>query len=229
MTIVEKGTTLIRDCEGELQKLVAAAAAVGEYDAVICLTSWAKHLAQISSGEDTRLTTEAVCNVTKSGELPGTQFRVPSTMGSPEKTGIDRATQPRKQRARKTGKTPKKAGAKDGYPKFLRQGDDIVKLGWSRKERKEYRHKSPKRYLELVASALDEAGKNGALVSTENILPVRDPETGADVPGYQAYLCIAILRHRGLVEQHGRQGYTVPQGTFLIPQIPSLWESLPDR
>jgi hypothetical protein len=228
MKFIEQGIKLIRDCEGAIQRLLAEAAAMGEYDTVILLTSWAKHLAQISTDEGGSLSPIVTCSLTKE-EKTGTRYCDPSTTPSPYKTKGSQTTQAMTRRSRRLVKTSKKTGASDAYPIFFKQGNDIVKLGWSKKERKEYLHKSPKRYLELIASIIDGAGKNGALFSTEHVLPVHDPDSGGEVPGYQAYLCIALLRQKGLVQQHGRQGYTVPQGTLLMSQIPSIWESLQER
>ena len=115
------------------------------------------------------------------------------------------------------------------YPKFFRQGDEIVKIGWSKKDKREYQHKSPGKYLCVIAQAIEAVGTNGKMVATQQVFPVKDPETEADIPGYQAYLCLALLRHTGLVSQEGRQGYKVSSDGSLTSQALLVWESLPKK
>ena len=42
------------------------------------------------------------------------------------------------------------------YPKFLREGDALLKLGWSRKSRSEYEHRAPREAVLAVAERIAE-------------------------------------------------------------------------
>src|SRR5262249_9779280 len=44
---------------------------------------------------------------------------------------------------------PKKA-----YPKFRRESDKLVKIGWSKSERSEYRHRVPKQIVHTVLTSI---------------------------------------------------------------------------
>lgn len=107
-----------------------------------------------------------------------------------------------KRKKRRKRRSRKKAG----YPRFYRQGDDLVKVGYSKKKG-EYRHRVPNETLDLVIAAIDGVAKEGLLFTAEDFMPVEDKEHGGDVPSYQAYQCLAWLKHEGLVEAQGRQGY----------------------
>jgi hypothetical protein len=62
----------------------------------------------------------------------------------------------------------------------------------------------------------------------DKLLPIKDGD-GGEVPGYQAYLCLAWLRATGLVQQHGRQGYTISKKTDLAAAVEGAWEKLSHR
>jgi hypothetical protein len=113
------------------------------------------------------------------------------------------------------------------YPKFLRDGEELLKIGWSKREKKAYRHKAPKRIVLLVSQALQHAGQRAQRVVMEQVLPIRDPQTETDVPTYQAYLSLAWLRKEKLIVQHGRQGYTLASETPLEATLEARWANLP--
>jgi hypothetical protein len=39
------------------------------------------------------------------------------------------------------------------YPSFVREGDNLVKIGWSKTQKAEYEHKSPKRLLAVLCES----------------------------------------------------------------------------
>ncbi len=123
----------------------------------------------------------------------------------------------------KTRKAKKKS-----YPMFFRQGDDLVKIGWSPSEKSEYEHKSPKKVLLLLAAAISKAGTNGKRFAMDRILPLQDTE-GTPIPDYQVYLSLAWFRELGFVVQHGRQGYSLASKAPIEPLLETHWASLPGR
>lgn len=125
---------------------------------------------------------------------------------------------------------PKSARARNKlgqYPRFLREGENLVKVGWSKSAKAEYEHKSPKGVLAVLTAALTSA--NGRRVAMDKVLPLKDPATGSSFPDYQSYVCLAWLRSVGLVIQHGRQGYSLPKGAELEKSVESHWNALPTR
>ena len=125
---------------------------------------------------------------------------------------------------RRKAKSPRSA-----YPKFLRLKDELVKIGWSKREKKEYQHKAPRRVVDCLVDRLLSLGGNGNLFTTEDLLPLHDPTDGADVPSYQLYVCLAWLRHENLVHQQGRQGYRLADASALRHALATCWEHLPSK
>ena len=201
MMSIEQGKIVLRTTEKQLRELVAEAVNKGEYDAVLTLTKWASQLARLVNG------------------------RVSKPAGNGDASRASPQKKPRQTTATRKART-RKAAATNGYPKFLRSGNDLVKIGWSKKSKEEYQHRAPRAVLSLLAESLREAGSNGNLVNAHDLMPLEDPETSSEIPSYQVYLCLAWLRQDGLVEQQGRQGYTVPRANELPELVDGIWEKL---
>jgi hypothetical protein len=120
----------------------------------------------------------------------------------------------------------KRPGKRD-YPKFLRRGDDLVKVGWSRRGKAEYEHKAPKAVVTLVAQAIAKVGLNGELTPTEKLVSAIASEGAMEVPEYQVYVVLAWLRRLDLVTKRGRQGYTVSKPNEVIANVGLSWDRLP--
>jgi hypothetical protein len=124
-------------------------------------------------------------------------------------------------RTRKRGKAE--------YPKFLREGESLVKVGWSRREGKPYEHKAPQSVLLALIQALIQVASGGKRFTTEGVFPLKHLTDYSDIPDYQAYLTLAWLRSAGLIVQHGRQGYSLQEGVDLVRESDRLWNDLPAR
>ncbi|HOW17477.1 MAG TPA: hypothetical protein PLC79_00455 [Phycisphaerae bacterium] len=101
-----------------------------------------------------------------------------------------------------------------------------MKVSWSKKERGEYQHKAARRVVELLAAAITKRAANGRRFTTEDIFPLKDAETGGEVPSYQAYAALAWFKASGLVRPHGRQGYTAGNPGKLLEVVTAAWEKL---
>lgn len=120
----------------------------------------------------------------------------------------------------------KKAASRSAYPRFVRRGDQLVKIGWSKREKSEYEHKTPRQAALVLARAATEAGKDGRIFQINALLPLSDPKDGSEIPDYQVYLVIAWWRSAGLLDQHGRQGYSIPNANQLSRAVESAWTKL---
>ena len=117
-----------------------------------------------------------------------------------------------------------------GYPRFHRDESQLVKIGYSKSERRTYEHRSPKEALDKLVTLLVRKGKAGAMFTTESLLPTAEPGmTG--IPIYQVYLCLGFLVRRGLVRRHGRAGYSIDgiEARDLPAAVRAAWETLPER
>ena len=119
----------------------------------------------------------------------------------------------------------------DEYPKFFRRGDDLVKIGWSKKDRREYNHRAPRVVVTAVAAAIRQVGARGKVFNGDALLPLKDPVFGSTVPSYQVYVALAWLVRLGVVKQLGhRGGYLLneakpPEAIFTAawPELPEWW------
>jgi hypothetical protein len=199
--ISDRAANTIRKAETELRGLIAEAAAAGEYDLVSRLSGIARRLSELAE--------EAASRSAPSATAPAT----PVVADEP----------PPKKPASPAGR---RTSRKDGYPRFEKTRDVLVKIGWSKKERSEYVHKAPKAGVDAVARRVMDLGKGGRMFTTENLLPVKLGSGGDELPGYQAYICLAWLREIRAVEQHGREGYSV-LGEDVKGTAEKAWEALP--
>lgn len=114
------------------------------------------------------------------------------------------------------------------YPRFEREGDRLVKIGWSKKKGQPYEHRAPRTVVAKFREHLAERVKPGAVFTMEDVLPVPDGN-GGEVPSYQAYLTLAWLRHCDAVRRKGRDGYAYTERAIDQSAVESLWMALPER
>ncbi len=197
---------VLETCERGLRDLLAKAAAKGDYSEVIQLTSWAKVIRSLA---DDAQADHALVAVAPTGK------HAPS--GTPAETESRRLIRTAAHRG--------KSNKPEGYPKFFRSGDELVKIGWSKREREEYQHKAPYKVLNLLVRKLATVGAGGRMFAADDILPLTT-DHGTEIPNYQGYLCLAWLRGEGLIESHGRQGYTISNSENLPKGVEDRWEAL---
>jgi len=125
-------------------------------------------------------------------------------------------------------KSKGKGKAKD-YPQFQRRSTNLVKIGWSKRERAEYEHKAPWTAAKPIAKALGNLGAQGRLFQVPDLLPLIDPDQQIEVPDYQVYLMFAWLRTIKLIDQHGRQGYSILKPATLEADMDAAWKALPTK
>jgi len=204
--INKSAARVLETCEKGLRDLLAKAAAKGDYSEVIQLTSWAKVIRSLAEDAQTDHAFVAVS---------------PSAKHAPSVT-------PRAADSRRLIRTASQAGKShraEGYPKFFRGGDELVKIGWSKREREEYQHKAPYKVLNLLVRKLAMVGAGGRMFNADDILPLTTDQ-GSEIPNYQGYLCLAWLRGEGLIESHGRQGYTIGNSENLTKGVEDRWQAL---
>jgi hypothetical protein len=122
----------------------------------------------------------------------------------------------------------KKAAARSAYPRFAKRGDQLVKFGWSKREKSEYGHKASRQVALALALAAAQAGKDGRVFQIGALLPLRGSTDRTDIPDYQIYLVIAWWRSVGLLDQHGRQGYSISNASKLNQAVEAAWAELPE-
>jgi hypothetical protein len=212
MKILSRAQAIVEKAEHELRQLLSQAAAAGEYDCLVTLADGAKQLASLARAIS-QVDTDAM-NGSRATLLPIGCLVPVAHEQLTVKAGADSIT--RKSRKRE-------------YPKFLRERNDLVKIGWSKREKSPYEHKAPKAVIVLLARTLVTAGRGGRRFTMDEILPLKQSAGEGDVPSYQTYLALAWFRVEGLVRQHGRQGYSFPDGIDVANEAERRWAKLPAR
>lgn len=122
----------------------------------------------------------------------------------------------------------KSVAAKRDYPRFERDGDKLVKVGWSKKARKEYEHRSPRSAALAFTEHVGAKTTKGKIFTIEDLLPLQDA-TGEELPSYQVYLALAWLRQAGAVEKKGRDGYVRVADPLDGSVFDLMWNQIPER
>lgn len=132
-----------------------------------------------------------------------------------------------------SGKQPERQVARQTrreFPKFIRERDDLVKIGWSAKERKPYEHRAPKSTVDAVARIVAAKGKLGHRFTMDDVMKSLTLANGNGVtPSYQVYAAMLWLKWSGMLLQHGRQGYTIIRPQTFQNSVQTAWQSLPKR
>lgn len=115
------------------------------------------------------------------------------------------------------------------FPRFEREGDKLVKIAWSKKDRAEYEHKAPRQVVDLLIEAIRSQKGEGAKFEAPDVLPLTDRKSRKEIPSYQSYLALAWLRYEGVVAKHGRDGYSLKPTAATPERLTELWKALPSR
>jgi hypothetical protein len=230
MDVLEEGAEVIRRAEAELRGLLSRAAERAEYAHVQVLAGWASRLRSLLDGTGNggvaseELPPRDHAPASDGGALASVS--TPAADAGPGKRG---GQQTGRRKSRKAARSRKRSSPQAAYPKFLRTGENLVKIGWSKSDKTTYEHKAPRRVVNLLVEALLRVGQGGRRFTSDDLLPLRDTKEGTEIPSYQTYLSLAWLRAEELVVQHGRQGYSLPPSVDLARATEERWQELPQR
>jgi len=208
MDALSKGQSILRTAEAALREAISQAAEAGDYEATVTLALWAQQLARLSASPDGQRTEPA--------SPPAAVPLVPAAVTA-EAVTAGSARPKREQRP--------KATRREDYPRFFKKGNLLIKVGWSKREKAEYQHKAPRPVVETVVEALRSAARDQGPIAIPELLPLKSP-SGEEVPSYQVYLCLAWLRRLGLIDPHGREGYTIKEPGTLARDVSLAWDAL---
>jgi hypothetical protein len=191
-SLTKQIATILSRAESELRGLIAEAAKDGDYRGVDISRSAASRIAQLI---------EHISSGNNNG-LPA-ESATPGRSGSPS----DRI------RAK---------GRKGDYPRFFVRRGVLHKVGWSKRDKKEYAHKIPKDAFDRTIGAIAALAASESTPITSDQIVEQTEHSGTPVPVYQVYLALALLRDRELVKREGRDGYLAISG--LKAAAGKLWD-----
>jgi hypothetical protein len=207
MRDVSRGESIIRSAENELRAAMAAAVASSRYSELAYLARLADGVSNLLKGQ---------CVPSDGSNRPETHA-VAVRASAPISSGTGKQKQPH---ALEVGGTSRTAtAAKSKYPRFETSESWITKIGWSKRERAEYRHHAPAAAAVALATHIDKTQRLGQLWSVEALGEVSNEGASERLPSYQVYLLIAWMRHTGLLVKAGRSGYAAAGGSALLPQV----------
>jgi hypothetical protein len=131
---------------------------------------------------------------------------------------------PKRQKTKRATSAPRKRSSSK-YPMFRRDDDKLVKVGWSKKARKEYEHRAPEAAIEALLASIQKRFGEGEYFTAPDVLPIT-ARTGDELPDYQAYLVMKWLHSIGLIVKKGRDQYALAPGKDYEGEIQSQWNGL---
>lgn len=213
---------VIQEAEAELRRLIGEALGSQSYRDVGLIASMADKLAAIHRDVDLEKGRMPSGDPAAAESRPGSMPLL--VMETPAVYGRSRASKTRIRPRR----SPSQVAAADGYPKFLRDGDRLVKIGWSKQDERAYEHKAPRVAVSLFVEKVRETVPPATVFSMDRFLPLRDANQ-QEIPSYQAYAVMAWLRSSGAIERRTKEGYSYTAGALDAERVEQLWLSLPER
>jgi hypothetical protein len=196
---------ILSAAEKEMQNLLEQAVQIRDYEALSTLGSWAAQLSRMLDGT----------------QLSGPPPAVADSADRNSVMGASAAVEPP---ARERTKAPRIS-----YPQFWREGNQLVKVGWSSANHATYDHKADLRIVESIAKAIVAVSAKRRRFQVQDLEKTQRASGNAEIPNYQLYVALAWLRWAGLVVQHGRQGYSLPAPTRFLDDLKSAWAQLSER
>ncbi len=207
---LEAARALLRELELQLRELIGQAAADGQYEVVSQLASLTNHVGAL---------------LPAAGASPEGGARDPSVAVN----GVS-ASDPT-EKARRTAAAKKVTSRASAYPVFCRQGDALVKVGWSPSTRREYLHRVPKTGVDALVKYLVSRRSNQFPISVEAMVEALKADENAGILGYQVYVVVAWLKEERWLTANGRHGYTRlrAKGVSVERMVDELWANLPNH
>jgi hypothetical protein len=200
-----KAIGLIRKAEGDLREIMRSALAEERYS----------DLAEVAP------LASILSNLLRSVEMNGTA-KSSSGPAAADNSRQTVRTLSLAEKSRLIASIEKPARKNEEYPRFERDGDKLIKIGWSKKDRREYEHRVPKEIVLRVAEILRSAGDSRKTFAMDRLTPFKS-SAGLKIPSYQVYLVLAWLRTLGAVQARGKDGYQVMDGRLDASHLNDAW------
>jgi hypothetical protein len=211
MMELQEAADILARAERDLRALIERALAEQRYRDVVAIASIADKQAELLS------------TVEKGGA-----GEVPTVSSDPLQKAGRFVTRKTRNRAALAKEEPREASVRSAdYPRFEREGDRLVKVGWSKKDRRTYEHRAARKAILAFVRGVNEKAADDKIFTMEELLPLTS--NGEEVPTYQAYLALAWLRDLGVIERKGKSGYVLQHGPCSQEAMTNYWKQLPAR
>jgi hypothetical protein len=211
MAHLDDACKLLHDIEKSLRGLIERSLADQQYADVAAIAQMANAIARLHG--DAATLPSAEVNRPAAGRE---SFDVDGSVeGSPVPLFAPRA------RVRRTARASE-------FPRFEREGDKLIKVGWSKRDDRAYEHRAPQQVVFLFANAIASKARRKGVFTMDRVLPLTD-DAGNEIPSYQAYVSLAWLRSIGTVKRLGKEGYMLVNGALDMSALQRSWEAIPGR
>lgn len=225
MNLLQRGANLLADTEGALRALIEEGLSRQNYREISELAQVAEQIAAIRitiAGGDNQESALPERYALQSAEDPVVRAATVSHTFAKPKTQIKTSQQPA---VRSKGTEPEGLRI---YPIFERDGDKLVKIGWSERDERRYEHRAPQSVVMRACNVIARHGRSGQQFKMDAVVK----ELAADsepIPSYQAYLALAWLRSAGAIDRDGKEGYRTKNGPLTAERLTELWHGLTPR
>lgn len=156
---------------------------------------------------------------------PNSQLNTPSTEALDDGDSVVSATTGEARRRKSAARRRPR-----GYPRFYKDDDRLVKVGWSKKNRCAYEHRAGKDAVYAVLDAIRHRLSNRRTFKVEDLSgPTSSGPKNAEVPQYVQYLVVAWLESCDILEKNGRDGYSKNASGLAGRTNADLWHDIPAR
>lgn len=208
MDPVSQASDLLAGVEVALRRLIENCLSTESYGAIAELARLAEGVSQLRRSVNGRSDRSPL-------EFNGKEVTVGPSPAPPEPNGARRVT-------------VKPTAQAQEYPRFQREADKLIKIGWSDREKQSYEHRAPKAAVLRVCDEISRRSLRAKRFRMEDVLS--ELASGRDaLPTYQAYLTLAWLRSLRVVDRDGKDGYRVKDGQLSQDRVHDLWESAEER
>lgn len=197
---------MLQETERGLRHLLQEEVACGRYSNLPALASIADGVSDLITRTEELIPDKAVEGEAAAPQAADSQEAKLKSKTSPI---AKKTTAVQSNKKRKTSK----------YPSYEIGDDWIGKVGWSKRNRKEYRHYASISAAIALAKHIDKTQQPGHVWTVDDLGDVIDSETDEVLPSYQIYLIIGWMRFTDLVLKQGRSGYVAVGGRELTPSV----------
>jgi len=181
---------VLKNAESELQKVISAAAEQGDYKKIDVARMYAVQLKEMQADLIQDSIEEKSNRMTTSNIGVETKGEVVTLKGKSKK---------------------------NIYPKYKIDHNSLVRIGWSKKDKREYSHKVSKDIYDQTIETIEKLTKTSkGPFAAEAIIDNINKESQSTIPAYQVYVVIGFLKDKDCIKQIGREGYSIPNDIKIL-------------
>jgi hypothetical protein len=190
---------ILKKAEEELREAIAEAARAGDYRAV-------------DLGRSVAVGVQELCE------------KVSGKRQASEKSTEEYTETEERKRHRKIGKRNKP----EGLPRIEIRKGSLFRIGWSRKQKREYEHKVPRVSFDTIVNTMSALAREGkGPFMAESVLEKISATKEDMIPVYQVYVVLAALREWNIITQVGREGYNISPD--ISEKANQVWREMADK